>query len=395
MKLENSHLNMKQKSEHKRTTIPVDVRNRLWIAAAGRCEFSGCCKPVGIDFLTGRKANVGELAHIVSDSPAGPRGHETRSKELAKDEANLMLACFECHARIDRVREVEEFPETLLLRWKREHEARVSAIYNAEMGTLSLPVLMAMPVGQHVPSIDPRQIHAAVLKNSDYKIHPQQDAVILNRADLDIRDDDPEFWDTAEKALVRWYSKVLEPRLVGKEAAPHVTIAAFAPIPMAMKLGALIGDKRQAMVLDLPSNNWLWKTDDSAETSPDDWFVFDVPETLPARVFVTVDVSNMASNIDVLADEAPIVRFSARAPKRELIGSHKQLEGFRKRFNDFLTSLHRAGAREIDLLPVTSLSTSVELGRLILPKIFSRVTVWEYQKEVWSKTLNLVSSKQN
>lgn len=384
---------MKQKSEHKRTTIPADVRNRLWIAAAGRCEFSGCCKPVGIDFLTGRKANVGELAHIVSDSPAGPRGHEIRSKELAKDEANLMLACFECHARIDRVREIEEFPEALLLRWKREHEARVSAIYNADVGTVSLPVLMTMPIGQHVTTIDPRQVHAAVLKNSDYKIHPQQDGVILNRSDLDIRDDDPAFWDTAEKALVRWYSKVLEPRLVGKEAAQHVTIAAYAPIPMTMKLGALIGDKQPAMVLDLPSNKWLWKSDEAAALPSDDWFVFDVPDWLPPQVFVTVDVSNMASNIESLANQAPMLRFSARAPKRELIASQKHLEGFRRRFNDFLTSLHRAGVREIDLLPVTSLSTSVELARLILPKIFNRVTVWEYQKEVWSKTLSLVSPK--
>lgn len=96
---------------HKRTAIPADVRQRLWINAAGRCEFKGCGKPVGTDFLTGRKINVGELAHIVSDSPDSPRGDAGRSKELAKDEANLMLACFDCHKRIDTLQTIEDYPK--------------------------------------------------------------------------------------------------------------------------------------------------------------------------------------------------------------------------------------------------------------------------------------------
>lgn len=381
---------MTTKTGHKRTAIPADVRNRLWIAAAGRCEFSGCCKPVGIDFLTGRKANVGELAHIVSDSPIGPRGDEKRSKELAKDEANLMLACFECHSRIDRVREVEEFPETLLLRWKREHEARVQAIYNADVRTLSLTVVMTMPIGQHVPNVSHTQIHAAILKNSDYKVHPHHDGVHLNRSDLDVHDDDPEFWKVAENALVRWYERVLEPRLVAGGAPLHLSIAAFAPIPMAMKLGALIGDKRPAMVLDLPMNGWLWRTNDKAKEPSTDWFSFEVPAKLPSHVFVAVDVSNLAQDYEQVIGKVPLVRFSAKSPARELIGSSLHLDGFRQQFNDFLTTLHRSGVREIDFLPVTSLSTSVEIGRMVLPKIFNRVTVWEYQKGTWGRTLNLI-----
>lgn len=380
---------MKTKQHH-RTAIPIEVRHRLWIAAAGRCEFKGCGKPVGVDFLTGRKANVGELAHIVSDSPEGPRGDPTRSKELAKDEANLMLACFDCHKRIDVLRNVEDYPEAKLLRWKREHEARVSSIYNAEVGTISQPVIMALPIGPHAPHIVSEYVQAAILKNSDYTVHPRHEHIVLSRPDLDIRDDDPDYWRTASRALTQWYERVLEPQFSGHHPVEHISIVAFAPIPMLMKLGALLGDKRPADVMDLPSNKWLWRTDEASKDTAKGWFMFDVPVQLPKQVFVTIDISNEARDFEAVVAGAPIVRFSAKNPRRELIGSQTNLDGFKRDFNEFLILLNRAGASELDLLPVTSLSTSVVVGQAILPKIFSRVSVWEYREGGWTKALNLV-----
>ena len=50
-----------------RAYIPTSVRRDLWIAAAGRCEFRGCCKRVDRDFLTKAKCKVGEYAHIIAD----------------------------------------------------------------------------------------------------------------------------------------------------------------------------------------------------------------------------------------------------------------------------------------------------------------------------------------
>lgn len=382
---------MTRTKSHKRTPIPADVRRRLWIAAAGRCEFKGCVKSVGIDFLTGRKSNVGELAHIVSDSPDGPRGDLIRSKQLAKDEANLILACFDCHKRIDTLQQIEDYPEALLLKWKREHEARVKAIYEAEVGTVSQPIVMALPIGPHVPHIVKDHIQAAILKNSDYTVHPHHEYIVLNRPDLDVKDDDPHYWLTAEKALTRWFERTVEPRFLSLNPIEHLSIAAFAPIPMLMKLGALLGDKRPALVMDLPNNKWLWRTDSAAQELADDWFEFKVPEKLPNHVFVTIEVSNMARDFEGVINGALLVRFSATNPKRELIGSQANLDGFRRKFSDFLIQLHRAGVTEIDLLPVTSLSTSVEVGRAILPKTFNRVSVWEYRSNTWTKALkNLI-----
>lgn len=78
-----------------RAYVSAPVRRDLWIAAGGRCEFRGCCKPVDRDFLTKKaKSVVGEFAHIIADSPAGARGVAGLSEKLAADPSNLMLACF-------------------------------------------------------------------------------------------------------------------------------------------------------------------------------------------------------------------------------------------------------------------------------------------------------------
>lgn len=382
---------MNKNSSKKRIPIPSDVRQRLWIAAAGRCQFKGCGKPVGIDFLTGKAKNLGELAHIIADSPLGPRGDPIKSKLLATDVANLMLTCFDCHKRIDDLWAIEEYPAELLQKWKREQESKVKAIYETEVRTESLPVIVTWPIANQGPEITVKQIHTAILKNSEYGVFPAYEPVVLNRSDFDIRDDDPLFWSSAERALTKWYERVLEPKILGKDAPPHLSIAAFGPIPLLMKIGSLIGDKRPTMVLDLPNNNWLWRFGDKSLEPAEDMFEYAIPETLPLRVFVAVEVSNKTGDTGEIVGDTPLVKFSAKNPVRELIKNPIQLDKFRSLFNNFLTELHRAGVREIDLLPVTSLSASVEIGRLLLPKIFNRVSVWEYQKQQWRQALDLTN----
>lgn len=375
---------------HLRITIPKDVRQRLWVAAAGRCEFNGCNKPIGVDFLTKRVATTGEVAHIISDSPKGPRGDKVRSAQLAASESNLMLACFDCHSRIDRVRELEDFPEELLLRWKQEHERRVAAIYQAEVRQITQPLVMTLPIRGHIPQVTHQQVVRAILKNSDYKVHPQPEAIELHRADFDFLDSDSEYWPKAQRALERWFSTQVEPRFKSSSSTSHVSVIAFAPIPLLFKLGALLGDKRSAMVLDLPGSGWLWRTDERAKESADDWFTFSVPAKLPARVFIALDISGHVSGTETLPKDVPVVRFSAKNPQRELLESEANLGGFRRQFNRFLTEVHRAGASKLDVLPATPLSASVEAGRCLLPKIFERVSVWEYQAPNWVEALQIV-----
>jgi hypothetical protein len=366
----------------KRARIPIDVRRDLWVAAAGRCQFRGCCKPVGRDFLTKEKAFTGEHAHIIADSPGGSRGEKGESERLVKDVNNLMLACYECHARIDRNGKKNIFTTPQLQAMKREHEARIERIYSATGVTESVPVLMTFPVGPHVTNIDLEQIHFAMLENSDYKVFPQGRHIHINRSDFDFQDNDPDFWPRAEKALQDHYTRRIQPELVVRSGNAHLTIAGFAPIPMLMKLGALIGDKTRASIMDLPNEGWLW---DKSDTCPEPSYTHSVPETLPREVSVVVSISGRAST----PTGRKVVEFRALSPDRSILRKEAHLHQFRRSFDVFLQRINSAGARVVHIHPATPLSASIEIGRMLLPKTFEEIHVWEWQAPSWKAALRL------
>lgn len=365
-----------------RARIPVDVRRDLWVAAAGRCEFRGCCKPVGRDFLTKEKAFTGEHAHIIADSPGGARGVKGESEMLAKDVSNLMLACYDCHARIDRNGKNNKFTTQQLKAMKREHEARIQRIYSATGVVESVPLLMTFPVGAHVTNIDVEQIHFAMLENSGYKLFPQGTHIHINRSDFDFQDNDADFWPRAEKALTDHYARRIQPMLVERNGDAHLSIAGFAPMPMLMKLGALVGDKTRANVMDLPNDGWLW---DKRDSCPDPAYTHNVPEKLPREVSVVVSISGKVRH----PVGREIVEFQALEPDRGIIRKEEHLQQFRRSFDSFLQRVTGAGARVVHIFPATPLSASIEIGRMLLPKTFEEIHVWEWQAPHWRFALRL------
>lgn len=365
-----------------RAYIPAPVRRDLWIAAAGRCEFRGCCKPVDRDFLTQRKCKVGEYAHIIADSPAGARGVPGESERLAADPGNLMLACFDCHARIDRDGKSNEFTAEQLRAMKRDHEARIERIYSATGVVESMPLVMSFPIGTHVPVVDVRDIHYAMMTNSNFNRFPTSTAIHIDQSNFHLQDNDPDFWANAQRALTQQYERLVLPELTARGGAAHLTIAGFAPIPMLMKLGALVGDKTPANVLDLPGEKWLW---DARDACPEPQYTYDVPTALPREVSVVVSLSGKAQH----PVGREVVEFEAVAPGRSIIRKEAHLQQFRASFNGFLQHLFAAGVRVVHIHPATPLSASIEVGRLLLLKTFEEVHVWEWQAPDWRHALRL------
>ncbi|CAG9170802.1 hypothetical protein [Cupriavidus pinatubonensis] len=168
-----------------------------------------------------------------------------------------MLACVDCQARVDRNGKQNEYSADQLRAMKREHETRIDLIYSATGVKESLPIVMTFPIGAHVPVIELKQIHYAMLENSRYARFPSGNAIHIDKGDFNILDDSPEFWSRAERIVTEAYERRIHPEITTRNGAAHLTIAALAPIPMLMKLGALLGDKTEAAVLDLPGERWL------------------------------------------------------------------------------------------------------------------------------------------
>jgi len=93
----------------------------LWGRAAGICSNPGCRDDLTI-ILEGRQNyNVGEMAHVIAKKESGPRGQAGGGAD-----SYLILVCPTCHTHIDKA--PGEYPESLLIGWKKEHEQEIRAI---------------------------------------------------------------------------------------------------------------------------------------------------------------------------------------------------------------------------------------------------------------------------
>ncbi len=97
-----------------------DVK-KLWGLAAGRCSRPGCAE-VCIKFLAEDPTVIGEMAHVIAKSPAGPRGVVAGGEDTYE---NLVLLCPTHHTEVDKS-PPGTFPPEVLLDWKRRHEANVA-----------------------------------------------------------------------------------------------------------------------------------------------------------------------------------------------------------------------------------------------------------------------------
>lgn len=91
----------------------------LWGRSGNRCSI---CK---IELTpNGELETIGEIAHIVSQSPQGPRGEDSLLLSKRNDYSNLILLCPNHHSEIDKF--IDEWPVSKIKRIKEEHEKWVS-----------------------------------------------------------------------------------------------------------------------------------------------------------------------------------------------------------------------------------------------------------------------------
>lgn len=90
------------------------VKKMIWALSRNSCYI---CKNQVAKYKDGKPLIVGEMAHIVSAKPGGPRHLKMNEYDVVE---NLMVLCMECHKHIDT--HVEKFPTEKLKNIKREHE---------------------------------------------------------------------------------------------------------------------------------------------------------------------------------------------------------------------------------------------------------------------------------
>ena len=353
------------------------TRQVIWARGAGRCYI--CNADLIGDLATGAvDANFGFIAHIVADSPTGPRGDRERSHALADDPSNLMLLCHPHHKAVD-VDQVDDFTEERLLEIKQLHEARI-AVQTAIRPERSTSVLRyAANVGQHRILMPYQDVVAALLPD---RYPAERAAIDLAMRGSALEDGEPAFWDAEAANLRRLFAARVHERIEAGEVH-HLSVFALAPQPLLTLLGTLIGDMTPADVFQRHREppGWAWPAEGAAMnlevTAPS--AAGAGPIALKVALSATVDDGRIRA---VLGEDAAIWSLTTPAPHNDVLKRRGDLAQFRSVVRGLLNRIkaEHGGARPLHVFPAMPVAAAVELGRVWMPKADLALNVWDERR---------------
>lgn len=349
-----------------KTTIPNKVANALWARAGGCCQYRGCSEYLVGDLIAGREdGTFGFLAHIVADSPDGPRGDEVRSALLAKRLDNLMLMCARHHKLID-VDAPDDHPETLLLEMKAEHERRIVRNVAIRPDLASHVVRFSARIAENPALVSTREIFDAMRPHR----HPASGETIdLELVGATFRDDEPIYWDTQRLNLGRQFETAIRNR-IERQDIRHLSVFALAPQPLLIELGRLLGDIVPAAIHQRHREpaTWAWQDDQPA-------LVLNVGEhasgagPIALKLAVSADVDDARIRA-VLGDDTAIWSITATGAHNDILRRPEDQANYRRLLRGLFNRIKAVHGQStpIHVFPVLPASLAVETGRVWMPK---------------------------
>ncbi|BCL79609.1 SAVED domain-containing protein [Ktedonobacteria bacterium brp13] len=366
-----------------RPNIPEQIQRELWARAAGRCEFRGCNKLLYKDSLTQKRANLAVISHIVAYSSNGPRGDIVRSQQLEKDISNLMLTCRD-HGKIidDKEREIE-YPEELLLEFKREHELRIRMLTEAKEDAQTYVLLLQVPIDKHPIRIDQAVAFRAILP----KYPAEEMATVIDLNGMTIPTASAGFFQVAVQSITEQTRRYLHNRF-DKMNIKNLAVFALAPVPLLIYFGYLLGDIDHVDLFQRhrDSQNWIWKDEAETEEGKKFYKIFSPETTFDSRrkIALLLSVSNLVKRSEVeatLGEEPLVYEIRAEEPGLDFFESRKRLEAFGYEVRKLLESLRVTYDHtcEIHLFAAVPSPAAIEFGRHIQAH-HPLFLVYEYQK---------------
>lgn len=370
----------KVKRKSQRVKIPLETQLRLWVHAGGRCEFYGCNEDLLIDSLTFSETNYANIAHIVAANPEGPRGDDPLPLGERSKIENLMLACRKHHALIDSKEHVSDYPKDRLIRFKQEHEERISWVTGFQPHHKTTIIRLQANIGAQAVKIPFEHVREAILPR--YPADPQGIDIDLTHLRSESTD---EYWRLAANEI-RERLKDLHTPGMSRTPVDHVSVFALAPIPLLVHLGSILSNKVPADLYQRhrDGENWKWRENGR----PAIYISKRIHEGIDlARVGLAVALSGPISEQDIPAhirDSCSIyeITLQNQVPNPNVLRGTDDLERFRSQYHELLAEIMRDRPQmsEIHLFPAVPAPIAIMCGRELLPKVHPALQVYDFDK---------------
>lgn len=371
---------MAKSSKPPRPVIPVAIQNELWARAAGRCEFRGCNELVYLDRLTQKRSNVSAISHIVAYSPDGPRGNPVRSKELQVDIRNLMLTCRVHGKIIDDRDKVAEYPEELLLEFKKGHEDRIRMLTEIREDAQTHVLLVQAPVDGRDFAIDETRAFQALLP----KYPAEEKAELIDLSSVALPTTTDGFFPLMAQSLTEQVRPLLR-RRAGKARIKTLSVFALAPVPLLVHLGYELGDIEYVDLYQKHrrGQDWTWKKEEALK----EFYEVTRPEnetTSEGPVALVLSLSYDVKHQEVSAAVGQNCRWygiRAKEPGLDFLSSRERLEVFGYELRKLLPEVRDASGHDVPVHVFAAVPSpaAIELGRSV--KGFDPAfVIYEYDK---------------
>ncbi len=354
------------------THIPKDIKNLLVFRAGGRCEFEGCNKDLSVDALTKIAFNDKQFAHIIADSPDGPRGC-AESALYAKDIDNLMLMCPDHHKLIDDHEEL--YTVEVLNAMKKKHEDRVKKLLSLAPNKERTVIFYRARIGTHAASISKEVAREALWPDW----YPSSDEPIeLGFTNSSFEERDLRYWNIELLNLENQVKdKVL--RLIESNKISKMALFALAPMPLLVRLGTLLPEIYDVLVFQKHRNpnTWNWQK----EYVPEE-FELRKPEQTNGEPCLVFSVSaNIRERVEKQFANASIWEVSVPNPGLDYLQTFQQLSAFRQVTRDAIREINaNLDKPYVNVFMAVPNSCAVEIGRVWMQKADKQLRLFDYYR---------------
>lgn len=365
--------------------IPQEQRFMLWVAAGARCAF--CKRYLLENEETGDPVLIGEMAHIVGrkNSTGSPRGKDNMPLSERNKAHNLVLVCSNNHTVIDKKRGIEIWETDDLRRLKKEHEAGIKALTAMTQDRETTILRVGGRIAGTGPVLSKDAVLEAVhadLRFPQYRLgHVGADIEVDLASDLD--DDDPAYFHRTDEILGRRVAEQIGGYLTSGDVS-HLSVFAFARIPVLVQLGHYLDDKWPVAVrqYDRVAGSWKWQKDREPPQFEVNRLSGDVGApgvTLICALSGHTDSSKVPPSCAGTDTAVYEMRPVDTEPGVQLFCVEGATENFANTYVGFLAGLERdhPSTTAIDVIPAIGLAPAVELGRRRTRAKHPRLRIWE------------------
>lgn len=374
----------------RRGKVPENERLKVWVRSGGRCAF--CNAYLLESDLTLRPVLLGEVAHNVAASDAGPRGDQRIPAEQRNSADNLLLLCGLHHPDADKRAQLDLLTVEQIRTLKEEHERRVFAATETVGRRRTVLLRMQGHVRRATVDLGVEAATEAVLRSSSR--FPEL-ALSFDRrgVEIDLRQipgeltADDSYYKAATARIDEAITHLLRPA-AEHGSVPHLSVFAIARFPLLVYLGSRIDD---ALTVDVfqrhrATENWIWPA--SADDDPE--FVLrredplHAPKTHPATDAVLIINASGTIHRDELPTEtgtfpAYVIELEGSPRHTDSVRSRGVLDSFERAVRNMLGQLEESHktVRHLHVFPAAPVSVGVTLGRAIGWGIHPRLVVYD------------------